>query len=189
VNEKLAAESVRNLLIALGYDPDHEALIDTPKRVAKAMREATDGRDLRAEDVLGTTFPADGYDEVILLRNIPFYSMCEHHLLPFHGHAHVAYVPAQGEQKRVVGLSKLARLVDMHARRLQLQERMTANIADDLERVLAATGVGVIVTAKHLCMCSRGVAKDGASMVTSVMRGCFMTKPEARAELMELIRP
>lgn len=189
MNENLAVESVRNLLIALGYDPDHEALRDTPKRVAKAMRDATSGRQHRAEEVLGTTFAADGYDEVILLRNIPFYSMCEHHLLPFHGHAHVAYVPGQSTERRVVGLSKLARLVDMHARRLQLQERMTADIANDLERVLGATGVGVIVSAKHLCMCSRGVAKDGASMVTSVMRGCFMTKPEARAELLGLIRP
>lgn len=186
MNER-AQSAVRDLLIALGYDPDSEALRDTPKRVAKAMTEATSGRALRAEDVLGTTFPSDGYDEVILLKDISFYSTCEHHLLPFHGRAHVAYVP-KSATARVVGLSKLARLVDMHARQLQLQERLTARIALDLERVLDTRGVGVVIEAQHLCMCSRGASKPGAVMVTSVMRGCFRDEPEARAELLGLVK-
>lgn len=189
-DEERAVNAVRELLTALGYDTNEEAIRDTPSRVARSMREMTSGRELDAEKILGTTFPAEGYDEIILLRDISFYSMCEHHLLPFHGKAHVAYIPApgNGEKMRVVGLSKLARLVDMHARRLQLQERLTADVANDLERVLTPRGVGVIVEAVHHCMCSRGVSKPGASMITSVMRGVFRDKPEARAELMVLVR-
>lgn len=185
MDEQAAKRAVHDLLVALGYDPGTDALKDTPKRVAKAWREMLAGRGLSAEDVLATTFDADGYDEIVALRDIPFYSTCEHHLLPFHGVAHVAYVPSKGG--RVTGLSKLARLVDMHARRLQLQERLTHDIAHDLERVLHAAGVGVVVEAAHMCMCSRGVGKPGAKMVTSTVLGCFRDKPEARAELMSLL--
>lgn len=186
IDETRVKKAVHELLLGLGYDPEDEAIQDTPDRVARAWREQLHGRTLTAEKVLGTTFDADNYDEVIILRDIPFYSTCEHHLLPFHGTAHLAYVPETGG--RVVGLSKLARLVDMHARRLQLQERMTRSIAADMTRVLKPAGVGVVVQAQHLCMCSRGVGKPGASMVTSVMQGCFREKSEARAELLSLLR-
>lgn len=181
-----ARGAVQQLLHALGYDVGSESIIDTPDRVVKALMEMTSGRYLKAADVLGTTFPAEHYDEIILLKDISFHSTCEHHLLPFRGVAHVAYLP-NPERGRVVGLSKLARLVDMHARRLQIQERMTSSIADDIEAVLKAVAVGVIVEAEHMCMCARGVKKSGATMVTSVMRGHFRNQPSARAELLSLI--
>lgn len=185
INRTEVAFAVANLLTALGYDVAKDpGLRDTPARVARAWEEQLSGRNLKAEEILRTEFEAKNYDEVVLLRAIPFYSTCEHHLLPFHGEADVAYVPENGQ---VVGLSKLARLVDMHARRLQLQERMTRDIASDLRTVLNPKGVAVVVRAQHLCMCSRGVCKPGSQMVTSVMLGCFREKPEARAELMSLI--
>lgn len=180
-----AEEAVAVLLTALGYDVTDETIRDTPKRVAKALWEMTSGRQLSAREVLGTTFPGEGYDGIVLLKDIPFYSLCEHHLLPFNGKAHVAYVPSG---KRVVGLSKLARLVEMHARRLQLQERLTRGIANDLQDVLEPVGVAVIIEATHLCMCARGVEKAGAAMKTSTLVGCFRDKPEARAELFELLK-
>jgi len=184
VNRAHVATAVGELLRALGYDTSAEALRGTPDRVARAWEEQLGGRELVADEVLRTEFDAHGYDEVVVLRAIPFYSTCEHHLLPFYGSADVAYVPGDG---RVVGLSKLARLVDMHARRLQLQERFTSDIANDLDRVMRPLGVAVVARAQHLCMCSRGVCKPGAEMVTSVMLGCFRDKPEARAELMALL--
>ncbi len=177
-------DAVRSLLVALGYDPNARELKETPDRVARAWEEQLSGRNQQAADILRTDFEANGYDEVVLLRGVPFYSTCEHHLLPFSGTADIAYVPEGG---RVVGLSKLARLVDLHARRLQLQERLTRDIASDLREVLNPKGVAVVVRAAHLCMCSRGVSKPGAEMVTSVMLGCFRERPEARAELMALI--
>lgn len=183
MNRAAAARAVADLLEALGYDVNSDALRGTPDRVARAWEETLRGRTMRAEDVLGTRFEAT-YDEVVLLRGIPFFSTCEHHLLPFSGTADVAYVPNAG---RVVGLSKLARLLDMHARRLQLQERLTADVAGDLQRVLAPQGTAVVIRARHLCMCARGVCKPDAEMVTSVMLGCFRDKPEARAELLALI--
>lgn len=186
MDEAHVREAVRGLLLALGYNPDsEEGIRETPSRVARAWRELLSGRECDAATVLGTTFEADNYDQIVLLRDIAFYSTCEHHLLPFHGVAHVAYIPSKGG--RVVGLSKLARLVDMHARRLQLQERLTRAVADDLARVLAPKGVGVVVEAVHLCMCSRGVSKPGAKMVTSATLGCFRDEPDARAELMSLL--
>jgi GTP cyclohydrolase I len=184
IDRRRAEVAVADLLGALGYDVASDALAATPARVARAWEEQLGGRSLVAEEILSHDFDAEGYDEMVLLRAIPFYSTCEHHLLPFHGSADVAYVPSKG---RVVGLSKLARLVDMHARRLQLQERLTAEVAADLTRVLAPVGVAVVVRAQHLCVCSRGVQKPGAEMVTSVMLGCFRTKPEARAELLALL--
>lgn len=184
IDGRSAAEAVTALLLALGYDPETEALAGTPERVARAWAEALQGRNLTAEEVLGTQFEAPQYDEMVVLRGIPFFSTCEHHLLPFHGSADVAYVPSGG---RVVGLSKLARLVDMHARRLQLQERLTADVANDLQRVLAPLGAAVVIRATHFCMCSRGVNKPAAEMITSVTLGCFRDRPEARAELMALL--
>jgi GTP cyclohydrolase I len=179
------ASAVSDLLTALGCNLQSEALADTPRRVARAWIEQLDGMHHVADEVLDTTFPAERYDEVIVLREIPFYSTCEHHLLPFHGSADVAYIPGDG---RVVGLSKLARLVELHARRLQLQERLTRSVADDLERVLKPRGVAVIVRAQHLCMQARGIMKPGAAMVTSVMRGAFRESAEARAEVIALVQ-
>jgi GTP cyclohydrolase I len=188
-----AEQDVRNLLLHLGRDPNSEALKDTPARVVRAWGELLAGYELKAENILKTEFAAGDYDELVLVKDIPFFSTCEHHLLLFHGVAHVGYVPGVNlddppHVRRVVGLSKIARLVEMHARRLQLQERMTASIAADLLRVVKPLGVGVVVEAQHMCMCARGISKPGAKMVTSVMRGCFREKPEARAELMNLAR-
>lgn len=168
--------------------PDHsylpKGMEGTPGRVVRALEEMTAGYRLRAEDVLGTTFDSEGYDEVVALTGIPFHSLCEHHLLPFHGVAHVAYIPVGG---RVVGLSKLARLVELHARRFQLQERMTRDIAADLDRVLAPGGVAVMVRARHSCMEARGIGK-AATMTTSVLQGAFRDEHDARAEVLALFR-
>lgn len=184
INKPLAEASIRQLLIALGYDPDDEAIRDTPARVARAWGEMLAGREQKGVDILSTAFEAK-HDEIVLCKGIEFWSTCEHHLLPFHGVAAVAYIP--NEAGRVVGLSKLARLVEAHARRLQLQERMTQAIADDLETCLSPKGVGVVVRATHLCMAARGVRKGDATMITSVMRGAFRMTPSARAELLALI--
>ncbi len=184
INHDAVKQAVASLLTALGCDLADHSIADTPKRVAKAWVELLSGRPMLAGEILSTDFDSDGYDQLILLRDVPFYSMCEHHLLPFHGTADVAYIPKQGG--RVVGLSKLARLVEMHARRLQLQERMTKGIASDLEEVLGAAGVAVTIRAQHMCMVARGVQKAGAEMVTSDLRGVFRTLPEARAELFAL---
>lgn len=186
VDTARAENAITEFLRAFGFEvAGNEALKDTPGRVVRAWRELLAGRDADVDAILTRQFNSDGFDEVVLLNNISFYSMCEHHLLPFHGVAHVAYIP--NEAGYVVGLSKLARLVEAHARRLQLQERMTADIAKDLERVLQARGVAVVVDAVHLCMCARGVQKPGAHMRTSTMLGAFRTKPEARAEVLALL--
>jgi GTP cyclohydrolase I len=158
---------------------------ETPDRVVRAFEEMTSGYRTRAEDVLGAVFDGKQYDEIVALTGIPFHSLCEHHLLPFHGVAHVAYIPVEA---RVVGLSKLARLVEMHARRFQLQERMTADVAADLMRVLSPLGVAVMIRARHSCMEARGVRKSQATMTTSVLLGVFREKPEARAEVLALFR-
>lgn len=179
----IVATSVSSLLRSLGQDPETPALKDTPMRVAKAWAEMLSGYDLTAADILKTEFDAE-HDEVVLCRNITFWSTCEHHLLPFHGVAHVGYVP---ENNQVVGLSKLARLVEMHARRLQLQERMTQDIATDLMQHVKARGVVVVVRASHLCMAARGVKQQTSELVTSVMKGCFRDQPAARAEALALI--
>lgn len=182
--EDETTEAVKALLVALGEDVERDGLRDTPARVARAWGELLSGRVLNADAVLGTKFECDGYDEVIVLRDVSFNSVCEHHLMLFSGLASVAYLPKDG---RVVGLSKLARLVDMHAKRLQLQERMTRDIAADIDRVLSPRGVAVIVEAQHLCMCARGVGKPGATMVTSVMLGAFRESDGSRAEVLRLI--
>ena len=166
-------------------EPDtymREGLVETPARAANALEELTSGYSVDVAGLL-KTFDSDGYDEMVAQTAIPFYSLCEHHLLPFHGVAHVAYIP----NGRIVGLSKLARLVDAYARRLQVQERLTQQVATALETHLEAVGVMVIVEAEHLCMAMRGVERPGAITKTSAVRGAMKTKPEARAEAQALL--
>ena len=175
--------AVRELLLAIGEDPERDGLQQTPGRVARAYGEMFAGQTMRAEDVLATSFDV-GHDEMVLVRDIEMYSTCEHHLVPFHGVAHIGYIPA--EDGRITGLSKLARLVDVYARRLQVQERLTTQIADALVSILGARGVIVVVEAEHLCMTMRGVRKPGARTVTSAVRG-QLRDPATRAEAMSLI--
>lgn len=174
---------IRALLRTIGEDPNREGLIETPKRVIKAWHHWCQGYSLNPKDVLKTFEDgAEGVDEMVIVRDIQLYSHCEHHMAPFFGKAHVAYIP----NKRIVGLSKLARVVDIFSQRLQVQERLTNQIADSIMEVLEPIGVGVIVEAQHFCMCSRGVNKQGSSTITSALRGAIREKPEARAEFMAL---
>jgi GTP cyclohydrolase I len=179
-----AAAAVRELLIAIGEDPDREGLHDTPDRVARAYAELTAGLRQTPGDVLTTTFDI-GHDEMVLVRDIELWSMCEHHLVPFTGVAHVGYIPS--ESGKITGLSKLARLVDVYAKRPQVQERLTTQIADALVQGLDARGVIVVIEAEHLCMAMRGVRKPGAKTVTSAVRGMFQADPRTRAEAMSLV--
>ncbi len=179
-----AAAAVRELLTALGEDPDRDGLRDTPDRVARMYAEAFQGLHRSPAEVLTRTFDA-GHDEMILVRDIEMFSLCEHHLIPFHGVAHVGYIPnANG---RITGLSKLARLVDLYARRPQVQELLTSQVADALVAHLEPRGVIVIVAAEHLCMAMRGVRKPGSRTVTSAVRGVFRTSATTRNEAMSLI--
>jgi len=182
VNNVAVAETVRALLVALGQDVTSDGLRETPGRVARSYSELLGGYQCDVP-ALFKDFDSGGYDQMIVLRGVPFYSLCEHHLLPFHGIASVAYIPGNG---RVVGLSKLARLVDAFARRLQVQERMTKQIADALKEHLAPIGWGVLVRAQHLCMCARGVRAPGSEMITSVMGGAFKDDRSARNEFLRL---
>lgn len=176
--------AVREILIAIGEDPDRDGLRETPARVARAYAEQFAGLGQTPEDVLTTVFDVD-HDEMVLVRDIEVYSTCEHHLVPFHGVAHVGYIPnAKGQ---VTGLSKLARLVDVYARRPQVQERMTSQIADALMGVLEPRGVIVVIECEHLCMTMRGVRKPGAKTITSAVRGDFRNSDKTRAEAMALI--
>ncbi len=176
--------AVRMLLEAIGEDPDRPGLIDTPARVARAYDEIFAGLLIDPADVLSATFD-ESHDEMVMVRDIPFHAMCEHHLVPFMGQAHVAYVP--GHEGRITGLSKLARLVDVCAKRPGLQERMTTMIADALERALEPRGVLVVLEARHLCMEMRGIRKPGALTVTSTVRGIFRENEKTRAEAMALL--
>ena len=178
-----AEAAIRELLIAIGEDPDREGLRETPARVARAYAELTVGLRQRPEGVLTTTFDI-GHDEMVLVRDIELWSMCEHHLVPFTGVAHVGYIPA--ETGKITGLSKLARLVDVYAKRPQVQERLTTQIADALVEILEARGVIVVIEAEHLCMTMRGVRKAGARTITSAVSG-LMHNPATRAEAMSLI--
>jgi GTP cyclohydrolase I len=180
-----AEAAIRELLYAVGEDPDREGLEDTPRRVATAYREMFAGLYQDPDEVLAKTF-AEDHEELVLVRDIPMYSVCEHHLAPFHGVAHVGYIPSV--DGRVTGLSKIARLVDLYARRPQVQERLTAQIADALVRRLAPRGVIVVVEAEHLCMAMRGVRKPGARTLTSAVRGIFKGNASSRAEALALIR-
>ncbi len=177
--------AVVELLTALGEDPARDGLLKTPVRVARMYEELFSGLGENPADHLEVTFAAD-HDEMVMVRDIPFASLCEHHLVPFIGKAHVAYIP--GEDGRITGLSKLARLVDGFARRLQVQERMTSEIADAIEKALAPRGVLVVVDAEHLCMSMRGVKKSGTSTVTSAVRGLFRSDSATRAEAMQFVR-
>jgi GTP cyclohydrolase IA len=184
VDQARAAAAVRELLLAVGEDPDRPGLQDTPDRVARAYVETFAGLGQDPYDVLATTFDED-HDELVLVKDIPMYSTCEHHLVPFHGVAHIGYIP--GEDGRVTGLSKLARLVDVYARRPQVQERMTSQIADALNDVLKPRGVLVVIEAEHLCMAMRGIRKPGATTVTSAVRGIFRDSAATRSEAMSLV--
>jgi GTP cyclohydrolase I len=183
-SQKEAEEAVRTLIRWAGEDPEREGLLDTPKRVAKAYREFFAGYDIDPHEILSRTFKeVDGYDEMIMLRDIEFESHCEHHMVPFTGKAHVAYLPSC----KVVGISKLARLVDAYARRLQIQEKMTAQIANTLNDILQPKGVAVVVEAVHQCMTSRGVHKHSSVMQTSHMLGRFREDARTRQEFFSLL--
>ena len=179
-----AMKAVKVILEYIEDSSDREGLQKTPERVIKSFDEIYAGYGMDAEEVLSSTFNGEGYDGIVLLRDIEFHSTCEHHLQPFKGRAHVAYIPTD----RIVGISKLARIVELHARRLQNQERITKGVADDLETHLKPLGAAVIIEAAHGCMQCRGVSKQNAVMTTSAMRGVFFDINEARTELMQLIQ-
>jgi len=176
-------EGLQGMIQIAGDDPSRNGLQETPFRVFKAFMEYTKGYDENPEEILGKSFDV-AYDELVLIKDIPFNSLCEHHFAPFFGKAHIAYIP---QDNVITGLSKFARLTDAYANRFQVQERLTAQIADTVERVLQPLGAAVIIEAEHYCMCGRGVKKKGATTVTSSMRGVFREKAEARAELLNLI--
>jgi GTP cyclohydrolase I len=178
-----AEAAVRELLVAVGEDPTRDGLLDTPARVARAYAEMFAGLRQTPDEVLSTTFDL-GHDEMVLVQDIEVYSTCEHHLVPFHGVAHVGYIP--GADGRITGLSKLARLVDVYAKRPQVQERLTTQVADALVRILQPRGVIVVIQCEHLCMSMRGIRKPGARTTTSAVRG-LMREPATRAEAMSLI--
>jgi GTP cyclohydrolase I len=179
-----AEAAVRELLLAVGEDPDRHGLVDTPARVARAFQEMFAGLYTDPDAVLETTFD-EHHDELVLVKQIPMYSTCEHHLVAFHGMAHVGYIP--GEDGRITGLSKLARVVDLYAKRPQVQERLTGQIADAIMRKLNPRGVIVVIEAEHLCMAMRGVRKAGAITTTSAVRGQFKTDNASRSEALDLI--
>lgn len=183
-NEKII-KGVEMILEGVGEDLNREGLVGTPLRVAKMYAELFSGMDRDPRKHLRTCFVEDGHDEIVLVKDISFYSMCEHHLLPFYGKAHVAYLPAGG---RIVGLSKLVRVIDTISRRPQLQERLTSNVADIITEELKPKGVVVVVEAEHLCMSIRGVAKPGAITVTSAVRGLFRRNASSREEVFSLIQ-
>jgi GTP cyclohydrolase I len=175
---------VRAQLGLIGEDPAREGLLKTPDRVAAAMQWMTRGYGQTAEEVVGDALFSEDHENMVVVRDIEFYSMCEHHMLPFFGKAHIAYIP----DGRVVGLSKLPRIVEVFARRLQVQERLTDQIAGAIEDVLSPLGVGVVVEAQHLCMMMRGVEKQGSTTITSAVRGSFRTDPRTRDEFMSLVK-
>jgi GTP cyclohydrolase I len=176
-------KAVREILLAIGENPDREGLKETPQRVSKMYEEVFSGLSVDPEELV-TIFETEGHEEMVILRDIPFYSMCEHHLLPFYGKAHIAYIPTK---ERLSGLSKLARVVEAVSRRPQLQERITTQVADTLMKTLKPYGVLVIVEAEHLCMTMRGVKKPGSKMTTSAVRGVFQDKETTRMEALHLI--
>jgi GTP cyclohydrolase I len=184
VDREWVERLVRELLEAIGENPQREGLIATPRRVAAMYEELFSGVDDDPERYLTVTFAAE-HDEMVMVRDIPFASLCEHHMIPFMGKVHVGYIP--GEDGRITGLSKLARLVDAYARRLQVQERMTTQIADTMEKALMPRGVLVVVEAEHLCMSMRGVKKPGTLTITSAVRGLFRDDPRTRAEAMQYV--
>lgn len=183
VDGDIIAAAVLEMLKAIGEDPEREGLRDTPRRISEMYEEIFSGLDKNPVEELEVTFE-ENHEEMVILRDIPFYSMCEHHLLPFHGVAHVGYIPSS----RVVGISKIARTVEILARRPQLQERLTSQIANTIMEGLNPRGVAVVIEAQHLCMTMRGIKKPGSIVVTSANRGIFRDRPETRAEFFSLFR-
>jgi len=177
--------AVASIIEAIGEDPEREGLLGTPRRVAEMYAELFMGLDKDPKAELKVDFEL-GHREMVVLKDIPFYSMCEHHLLPFYGVAHVGYIP--NEQGRIVGISKLARVVEIIARRPQLQERMTSQIADAIDEGINPVGVAVVIQAEHMCMIMRGIKKPGSNVITSAIRGAFRRKPASRAEFFSLIK-
>ena len=184
VDKPRIEQAVREILVAIGEDPDRDGLLRTPKRIADMYEEIFSGLHSDPSHHLTVTFEAE-HDEMVMVRDIPFTSLCEHHFVPFTGRAHLAYIP--GDDGRITGLSKLARLVEGFARRPQVQERLTSQVADSLQEVLKPRGVFVVMEAEHLCMSMRGVKKPGSLTVTSAVRGLFKSNPATRAEAMSLI--
>ena len=175
---------VEELLKSIGEDPNREGLLRTPERVAKSFEELTGGANQKLEDVVGKGVFNEDCSEMVIVKDIEFYSLCEHHMLPFYGRVHVAYIP----DGRIIGLSKIPRIVDMFARRLQVQERMTSQIAEAIQEVLQPKGVGVVADAAHLCMMMRGVQKQNSSTMTSCLVGSFRSDPRTRSEFLDLVR-
>ncbi len=183
MNQDHIQDHIQALLEAMGEDPKREGLLETPERVSKSYQKLFEGYQKKAENVI-TVFDNEGYDEMVIAKDIEFYSMCEHHMLPFFGKAHVGYIP----RNKIIGLSKMPRLVDVFARRLQNQERLTKQIADSIDKTLKPKGVGIVLEASHFCMMARGVEKQNTKMTTSASIGLFRDDPRTRAEFLNLIK-